>query len=60
MDDEPALGERSRLTPSATVFSAIVDVETRIGLVEDAQSRFQHRHLEDLVALFLAAKKSLH
>src|ERR1051326_1976028 len=32
-----------------------VDVEAAVGLVQDRQLRFQHRHLEDLVALFLAA-----
>ena len=32
-----------------------VDVEAAVGLVEDRQARLQHRHLEDFVALFLAA-----
>jgi hypothetical protein len=36
-----------------------VDVEAGIGLVEDRQARLQHRHLEDLVALLLAAGKAL-
>src|SRR5215207_297123 len=30
-----------------------VDVEPGIGLVEDCQARFEHGHLEDLVALLL-------
>ncbi len=34
-----------------------VDVEAAVGLVEDRELRFEHRHLEDLVALFLAAGK---
>jgi hypothetical protein len=32
-----------------------VDVQARIGFVEDRQPRFEHCHLKDLVALFLAA-----
>jgi hypothetical protein len=34
-----------------------VDVEARVGLVEDGQLRLEQRHLEDLVALLLAAEK---
>ena len=36
-----------------------VDVQAGVGLVEDAQLRLQHRHLEDLVALLLAAGEAL-
>ena len=32
-----------------------VDIEAGIGLVEHRQPRLQHRHLQDLVALLLAA-----
>ena len=32
-----------------------VDVETRVGLVEDRDARLQHRHLQDLDALLLPA-----
>src|SRR5437870_100183 len=35
-----------------------VDVEAGIGLVEHAQPRLQQRHLQDLVALLLAAGKA--
>ena len=35
-----------------------VDVEAGVGLVENRQRRLQHRHLEDLVALLLAARES--
>src|SRR6266436_2193804 len=35
-----------------------VDVEAAVGLVEDRQTRLQHRHLKDLVALLLAARKT--
>ena len=35
-----------------------VHVEARIGLVEDAHARLQHRHLQDLVALLLAAREA--
>jgi hypothetical protein len=36
-----------------------VDVESRVGLVENRQARLQDRHLEDLVALLLAAREPL-
>ena len=36
-----------------------VDVEPGVGLVEDGHLRLQHRHLEDLVALLLAAGEAL-
>ena len=36
-----------------------VDVEARVGLVEDRQRRLQDEHLEDLVALLLAAREAL-
>src|SRR5690348_8638897 len=35
-----------------------VNIETAVGLVENRETRFQHCHLEDFVALFLAARKS--
>ena len=35
-----------------------VDVEAEIGLVQDAQARLEHRHLQDLVALLLAAREA--
>ena len=34
-----------------------VDVEARVGLVEDRDPRLQHRHLEDLDALLLATRE---
>ena len=34
-----------------------VDVETRVGLVEHRDLRLQHRHLQDLDALLLAARE---
>ena len=36
-----------------------IDIESAIGFVEDAQSGFEHRHLENFVALFLTARKTL-
>src|SRR5262249_27645222 len=36
-----------------------VDVEARVGLVEYRELRLEHRHLEDLVALLLAAREAL-
>ena len=35
-----------------------VDVETAVGLVENGQTRFEHRHLKDFVSLLLAARKT--
>src|SRR5947207_2171850 len=35
-----------------------IDVESGIGLVEDGQLRIEYGHLEDLVALFLAAREA--
>jgi hypothetical protein len=49
---------RRALTPSATMLEG-VDVEARIGLVEDRQPRFEHGHVEDLVALLLATREAL-
>ena len=51
-------GLRSAFTPSATILQR-VDVEARVGLVEDRERRLEHRHLEDLVALLLAAGEAL-
>ena len=48
---------RSALTPSATSLHR-VDVEAGIGLVEDAHARLEHGHLQDLVALLLAAREA--
>ena len=36
-----------------------VDVEPGVGLVEDGDPRLQHRHLEDLDPLLLAARESV-
>jgi hypothetical protein len=36
-----------------------VDVEARVGLVQDRQSRFEDSHLEDLVALLFAAGEAV-
>ena len=35
-----------------------VNVQAAVGFVQNAHAGFQHRHLEDLVALFLAAGKA--
>ena len=40
--------------PSATTLQR-VDIQAGIGFVENRQSRLQQRHLQDLVALLLAA-----
>ena len=36
-----------------------IDIQSGVGLVEDAELRFEHGHLEDLVALLLATGESL-
>ena len=36
-----------------------VDVEARVGLVEHGDPRLQHRHLQDLDALLLAAGEAV-
>src|SRR5918998_4154712 len=36
-----------------------VDVQPRVGLVHDGESGFEHEHLQDLVALLLAAGEAL-
>src|SRR5690348_8513070 len=37
----------------------VVDVESRIRLVEDGERRLEHGHLEDLVALLFATRESV-
>ncbi len=54
---EARSGERSRLTPSATIFRASMS-SPEVGLVEDTEPGLQYRHLQDLVALLLAAGKA--
>ena len=49
-------GERRLLTPFATTRSASMS-RPGVGLVEHRELRFEHGHLQDLVALFLAARK---
>ena len=46
------------MTPFATIFER-VDVEARVGLVEDGDAGLEHGHLEDLDALLLAAGEAV-
>ena len=55
--DDGAVG-RALLVDAARHHLQRVDVETAVGLVEDGETRLQHRHLKDLVALLLAAGKT--
>ena len=55
--DERAVGRAQRVDAVGDDAQR-VDVEAAIGLVENAEARLQHRHLEDLVALLLAAGKA--
>src|SRR3546814_3063513 len=57
-DDERALGRAQRVDALGDGLER-VDVQARVGLVEDCQLGLQHRELEDLVALLLAARKAL-
>jgi hypothetical protein len=56
-DDHRALGGTQRVHPRSHDPQR-VDVQPRIGLVQDCERRLQDRHLEDLVSLLLAAGKS--
>ena len=49
-------GPTSVFTPPATIAQR-VDVEPGVGLVEDRDPRLQHRHLQDLDPLLLAARE---
>jgi hypothetical protein len=51
---ERALGRAQRVHALRHLLQR-VDIETRIGLVEDRQLRLEYGHLKDLVALFFAA-----
>ena len=49
---------RTSSMPPATCAER-VDVEAGVGLVEHRDHRLEHRHLQDLVALLLAAREAL-
>ena len=53
-DDHGAIGRAQRVDAIGH-HAQRVDVEAGIGFVEDAERRLQHRHLQDLGALLLAA-----
>ena len=57
-DDYGGVLRRAQLVDARGHHAQSVDVEPRIGLVEDAQARLQHRHLKYLVAFLLAAGKA--
>ena len=59
-DERPHLGPvLTHLSHPAGDDSKGVDVESRVGLVEDRHLGFEDRHLQDLVALLLAAGETL-
>ena len=59
-EDDPELGTGGAdLADAAGHRAQGVDVEAGIGLVEDRQLGFEDRHLQDLVALLLAAGEAL-
>ncbi len=49
---------RAQLVDAARDEPQRVDVEAAVGLVEERQLRLEHRHLENLVALLLAAREA--
>ena len=55
--DDRAVG-RAQLVDALATMPQRVDVEAAVGLVEDREPRLQHRHLEDFVALLLAAREA--
>ena len=57
-DDDRALGGAHRVHPFRNGPER-VDVESGVGLVEHRQLRLEHGHLENLVALLLAAREPL-
>ena len=57
-DDHRALGRAQRVDAGGDDPQR-VDVEARVRLVEDREDGLEHRHLEDLVALLLAAREPL-
>src|SRR3989475_3412916 len=56
-DDDAALGAPERVD-AVRDYPERVDVEARVGLIHDGELRLQHRHLENLVALLLSARKA--
>ena len=56
-DDERAIGGAHRVDALRDDLQR-VDVEAGVGLVEDRQPRLEHGHVEDLVALLLAAREA--
>ena len=56
-DDERALGAAHRVDAVGDDAQR-VDVEARVGFVEQRERRLEHRHVEDLVALLLAAREA--
>ena len=56
-DQHGAVGAAQRVDAAGDDLER-VDVEARIGLVEDRERRFQQRHLQYLVALLLAAREA--
>src|SRR6266446_5586099 len=55
-DDHGALG-RAEAVDAVGDGPQRIDVEPRIGLIEHREPRLDHRHLQDLVALLLAARE---
>ena len=57
-DDHRSVFGRAELRHTRGDDAQCIDVQPRIGLVENGQLRREHRHLKDLVLLLLAARKT--
>ena len=57
-DDDDGLLRGEELVHTISDDAHSVDVKTGVGLVEDAQLRVEHCHLEDLVALLLTTRET--
>ena len=56
-DQEGTLRRALRIDAIGDGFQC-VDIEARIGLIEDGKLGLQQRHLENFIALFFTARKS--
>ena len=58
-DDDGAVGRRVQLVDAVGDDAQGIDIEAGVGLVENRQSRLEDGHLQDLMALLLAAGEAL-
>ena len=58
-DDDAAVVRRAQFVHALGHDAHCINIESRIGFVENREFRFEHRHLENLVALLLATAEAL-